>query len=145
MQDQVNATSAPKRVPWNKGKLTGAKPPLRPIHVWSIRTKATVQLRGRPEILGAAGTGRGALNPRAARRHVTNLRRYFRMGIVLRGDQFDGVSLPTTLVNNCAEDLSIIGQEIGCACGHHLHLDSWREIDELLLRRSDATSTAHLP
>ena len=28
MQDQVNATPAPKRVPWNKGKLTGAKPPL---------------------------------------------------------------------------------------------------------------------
>ena len=30
---------APKRTPWNKGKLTGAKPPLRPKHVWSIRTK----------------------------------------------------------------------------------------------------------
>lgn len=29
MQDQVNAP-APNRVPWNKGKLTGAKPPLRP-------------------------------------------------------------------------------------------------------------------
>jgi hypothetical protein len=29
MQDQVNATLKPKRVPWNKGKLTGAKPPLR--------------------------------------------------------------------------------------------------------------------
>jgi integrase len=26
MQDQVNAAPAPKRVPWNKGKLTGAKP-----------------------------------------------------------------------------------------------------------------------
>ena len=40
MQDQVNATPAPtKRVPWNKGKVTGAKPPLRPKHVWSIRTK----------------------------------------------------------------------------------------------------------
>ena len=25
MQDQVNATAAPKRVPWNKGKLTGAR------------------------------------------------------------------------------------------------------------------------
>jgi hypothetical protein len=23
-------------VAWNKGKLTGAKPPLRPKHVWSI-------------------------------------------------------------------------------------------------------------
>jgi hypothetical protein len=39
MQDQVNAIPTPhKRLPWNKGKLTGAKPPLRPKHVWSIRT-----------------------------------------------------------------------------------------------------------
>jgi integrase len=28
-----------KLIPWNKGKLIGAKPPLRPKHVWSIRTK----------------------------------------------------------------------------------------------------------
>jgi hypothetical protein len=45
MQDQVNADLKPKRVPWNKGKLTGAKPPLRPKHVWSIRTK--LQIEGR--------------------------------------------------------------------------------------------------
>ena len=46
MQDQVNATPvAHRRVPWNKGKLTGAKPPLRPKHVWSIRTK--LQMEGR--------------------------------------------------------------------------------------------------
>ena len=31
--------------PWNKGKLIGAKPPLRPKHVWSIRTR--LQLEGR--------------------------------------------------------------------------------------------------
>ncbi len=31
--------------PWNKGKLTGAKPALRPQHVWSIRTK--LQVKGR--------------------------------------------------------------------------------------------------
>jgi hypothetical protein len=30
MQDQANATAVAKRVPWNKGKLTGAKPPLWP-------------------------------------------------------------------------------------------------------------------
>ncbi len=34
-----------KRVPWNKGKIVGAKPPLRPKHVWSIRTK--LQIEGR--------------------------------------------------------------------------------------------------
>jgi integrase len=35
-----------KRVPW-KGKLVGAKPPLRPKHVWSIRTKLQVEGRVR--------------------------------------------------------------------------------------------------
>ena len=48
MQDQVNATLTPlKRLPWNKGKLTGAKPPLRPKHVWSIRTKLQIDGRAR--------------------------------------------------------------------------------------------------
>ena len=28
-----------RRVPWNKGKLTGQKPPLQPRHVWAIRTQ----------------------------------------------------------------------------------------------------------
>src|ERR1700687_2234005 len=46
MQDQVNAP-VPKRVPWNKGKLTGAKPPLPPKHVWSIRTKLQIEGRAR--------------------------------------------------------------------------------------------------
>ncbi len=27
-----------KRKPWNKGKLTGQKPPLQPRHIWAIRT-----------------------------------------------------------------------------------------------------------
>jgi integrase len=45
--DQVNAGRAPKRVPWNKGKLTGAKPPLRPKHVWSIRPKLQIEGRAR--------------------------------------------------------------------------------------------------
>jgi hypothetical protein len=47
MQDQVNASLARKRVPWNKGKLTGAKPPLRPKHVSSIRTKLQIECRTR--------------------------------------------------------------------------------------------------
>jgi hypothetical protein len=34
-----------KHVPWNKGKIIGAKPPLRPKHVWSIRTKLQVEGR----------------------------------------------------------------------------------------------------
>ena len=36
-----------RRSPWNKGKLVGAKPPLRPSHVWSIRTKLQMQGRKR--------------------------------------------------------------------------------------------------
>jgi integrase len=38
---------APTRTPWNKGKLIGAKPPLRPKHVWSIRTHLMVERRTR--------------------------------------------------------------------------------------------------
>jgi Phage integrase family len=43
--DERSTGTAPKRLPWNKGKLIGPKPPLRPKHVWSIRTK--LQLEGR--------------------------------------------------------------------------------------------------
>jgi integrase len=50
MQDTENAVpTASKRRPWNKGKLIGAKPPLRPNHVWSIRTK--LQVEGRTQDL----------------------------------------------------------------------------------------------
>ncbi len=35
----------PKRKPWNKGKLIGPKPPLRPKHVWAIRTKLQLEKR----------------------------------------------------------------------------------------------------
>src|SRR6476659_8722747 len=35
---EKSTTTTAKKVPWNKGKLTGAKPPLRPKHVWAIRT-----------------------------------------------------------------------------------------------------------
>lgn len=33
------------RVPWNKGKVIGPKPPLQPRHVWAIRTR--LQISGR--------------------------------------------------------------------------------------------------
>jgi integrase len=36
-----------RRTPWNKGKLIGAKPPLRPKHVWAIRTRLMVEGRTR--------------------------------------------------------------------------------------------------
>jgi integrase len=50
MYDYENAIPATaKHTPWNKGKLTGAKPPFRPKHVWSIRSK--LQWEGRPRDL----------------------------------------------------------------------------------------------
>ena len=33
----------PRRPPWNRGKLIGPKPPLKPSHVWSIRTKLQIE------------------------------------------------------------------------------------------------------
>jgi integrase len=36
-------TSVPKRVPWNKGKLIGPRPPLRQKHVWAIRTRLQME------------------------------------------------------------------------------------------------------
>ena len=44
--DRHPRTDGPiRRSAWNKGKLVGAKPPLQPSHVWSIRTK--LQMQGR--------------------------------------------------------------------------------------------------
>jgi hypothetical protein len=48
MQDHNDfIPSTSKRSAWNKGKLIGARPPLRPKHVWSIRTKLQVEGRTR--------------------------------------------------------------------------------------------------
>jgi hypothetical protein len=48
MDDQGSLfTPRPARDPWNKGKFTGAKPPLRPKHVWSIRSKLQAEGRTR--------------------------------------------------------------------------------------------------
>jgi integrase len=45
--DEIALLKGPARTPWNKGKLIGAKPPLRPKHVWSIRTRLMVEGRTR--------------------------------------------------------------------------------------------------
>ncbi len=45
MQTENRTPTASKRTPWNKGKLTGPKPPLRTKNVWSIRTKLQVEGR----------------------------------------------------------------------------------------------------
>ena len=43
MSDYENCSPAHKPTPWNKGKLIGARPPLRPKHVWSIRTQLLLE------------------------------------------------------------------------------------------------------
>jgi integrase len=35
------------REPWNKGKVIGARPPLRPKHVWAVRTRLQLSHRAR--------------------------------------------------------------------------------------------------
>ncbi len=43
----LDSETCSTHIPWNKGKLIGAKPPLRPKHVWSIRTRLMVEGRTR--------------------------------------------------------------------------------------------------
>src|SRR6202051_4118630 len=45
MSDNENYSSPNKCTPWNKAKLIGARPPLRPKHVWSIRTRLLLEGR----------------------------------------------------------------------------------------------------
>ncbi len=47
MPDNENCSPANSHTPWNKGKMIGARPPLRPKHVWSIRTRLLVEGRTR--------------------------------------------------------------------------------------------------
>jgi hypothetical protein len=48
METHVQSESdSPVTQPWNKGKLTGAKPPLRPKHVWAVRTRLQLLKRFR--------------------------------------------------------------------------------------------------
>jgi integrase len=44
---QSASTTSTPRAPWNKGKLIGAKPPLRSNQVWSIRTRLLIERRVR--------------------------------------------------------------------------------------------------
>jgi hypothetical protein len=43
-ENEASVAPALKRGAWNKGKLIGAKPPLRPKHVWSRRLAAIRRL-----------------------------------------------------------------------------------------------------
>lgn len=45
MPDHENCSPGNRRTPWNKGKLIGARPPLRPKHGWAIRTRLLLEGR----------------------------------------------------------------------------------------------------
>ncbi len=49
METQTHLTPAPRTafVPWNKGKVTGQKPPLKPREVWAIRVRLQISNRVR--------------------------------------------------------------------------------------------------
>ena len=51
MHEDANLSPTPKRVPWNKGKLIGAKPPLRQKHVWAIRSMLQNELNKRDQAM----------------------------------------------------------------------------------------------
>ena len=42
-ENQNLSLTNPKRVPWNKDKLIGPRPPLRQKHVWAIRTTLQIE------------------------------------------------------------------------------------------------------
>ena len=35
----MRSVQEPNQVPWNQGRLIGPKPPLKPKHIWAIRTR----------------------------------------------------------------------------------------------------------
>ena len=47
--DKIVRSETPdqSREPWNKGKVIGARPPLRPKHVWAVRTRLQLSHRAR--------------------------------------------------------------------------------------------------
>jgi integrase len=47
MLDEDSLSTKARRTPWNKGKLIGAKPPLRLNQIWSIRTRLLIERRTR--------------------------------------------------------------------------------------------------
>ena len=59
MSDENFIFASARRTPWNKGKLIGAKPPLRPNQVWSIRTRLLIEGRARDLALAIDSKLRG--------------------------------------------------------------------------------------
>jgi hypothetical protein len=63
MEDENHSLITSQRMPWDKGKLSGAKPPLRPKHVWSMPSPSCA--------FAAASRGAQYLAPLANKAHAT--------------------------------------------------------------------------
>jgi integrase len=50
-ENEILNAEVPKRIPWNKGKLVGPRPPLRQKHVWAIRTRLQMERQVREAAL----------------------------------------------------------------------------------------------
>jgi hypothetical protein len=46
-ESEIPTAATPKRIPWNKDKLIGPRPPLQQKHVWAIRTRLQIERRVR--------------------------------------------------------------------------------------------------
>jgi len=67
------AETRPSRTPWNKGKLTGPKPPLKVREIWAIRIR--LQLVYRPRFPGHVVEGKsGRLPPGSDEPFLAHLR-----------------------------------------------------------------------
>jgi len=73
MSDPVGVSQKSSRGAGNKGKLIGAKPPLSPRHVWSIRTRMQLEGRIRDNHRIVLGEPRQYADP-------SNTRRFLRAG-----------------------------------------------------------------
>src|SRR5437762_38558 len=67
----LNSLSNSKNAPWNKGRLTGQKRPLKPKDVWAIRVRLQLQHRKRDLALFNLAIDSKLRIPSARRREVS--------------------------------------------------------------------------
>jgi hypothetical protein len=54
----TSTDNGPSRVPWNKGKLTGQKPPLKLREIWAIRVRLQLSSRVNTAHINGRGSER---------------------------------------------------------------------------------------
>jgi len=109
--------------PWNKGKLTGAKPPLSPKHVWAIRTRLQLLERLRDLAL-------------------------FNLAIdsKLRGCDLVSLRIADVASHSCAVDRASVRQrKTGRPVRFEITEQARQAIDEYLSQQSDVTSLYLFP